>query len=210
MPHEFSHVYSLIEINGEWVPADPSQKTRPLGWEPPAQWGYQVWGYSRGSITKTELPANLKGLGMPQENLKEKVVSWIMGMARGIRRRTAPAAVAPAPTPARQVTIEPVARPGNKFTEDSHVVNEYQGEPYDPEDHRYYGDYNDEGAGKYNMQRKEIVAETGEAIAVMYKLPRIYGPEYYKDRRLDDKMQTRIINRLPDLTAVKDGSPERS
>ena len=33
-PGHFSHVYSLVYVGVQWVPADPTFQTAPLGWEP--------------------------------------------------------------------------------------------------------------------------------------------------------------------------------
>lgn len=33
-PNDFVHVYSLVNVNGVWIAADPTFQTAPLGWEP--------------------------------------------------------------------------------------------------------------------------------------------------------------------------------
>lgn len=43
MPDEFSHVYTVLLINGKWLGADASVQKSYLGWEPGIQIGRQEW-----------------------------------------------------------------------------------------------------------------------------------------------------------------------
>lgn len=191
-PHEFSHVYSMVNIDGRWVPADPSQKDKPLGWEPPSHFGSQVWGYSRGELHVQDLPpsTSLKGLGMlgnPTVTIRNAVANLFSG------KKTA----APAPAEPKQ--------PGR-------VINRMIDPPYDPEEHDYYGDEGGDGGGKYNMEKPEDVYDPGEAVTIMAPLARIRPVDYnYGKRNLDQKFKGRqkFVDQLPDATAIRDGSPSR-
>jgi len=203
---EFTHVYSEININGEWVPADPSQKHRRLGWEPPLHFGSEVWGYSDGRLTRTSVPPStstqMKGLGMlgiqrPQRlDIKRAVMDLFSGRASQAQQ-TMPAI--------RQPVVQSVAQPRGQDE-----INPQRLPAYDPEEHTYYNDSESEGGGKYAMERPEMVSEPGSAITTIYRLPYVRPAIYNKNRRMDDKFKgemTRMSTPIPDLTAVKDGSP---
>lgn len=55
-PTHFVHVYSLVSLGGNWLPADPTFQSAPLGWEPPA--------------------ADLSRLGVPQPNAVSSRRDW--------------------------------------------------------------------------------------------------------------------------------------
>jgi hypothetical protein len=197
-PDEFSHVYVLIDIDNKWIPADPSQKTRPLGWEPPSYWGYQIWGYSTGVVRRIDAPAQSKTKGssmlgnfisgLGRLDIKSAVISWL-------NRRNNNAGLV-------SQTEVPTGR----------VSNPYVDRKYDPEDHSYYGDYGGDAGGGYSIESKEELYERGEAIGVIYPLPRIAAPSYHdrEGRNLDVKFEgrERYVDYPMDYNAVTHGTPE--
>lgn len=64
-PDEFSHVYTVIRIDGQWVPFDPSSSQARPGWRPPVDESKRkVWGEE--AIERT---LNMSGLnGMSNDN----------------------------------------------------------------------------------------------------------------------------------------------
>jgi hypothetical protein len=198
-PNEFSHVYSLIEIDGKWITADASQKTKPLGWEPPSHLGYEIWGYSSGKVKSRSMPPKMKGsqmlgnysLGQLGQvfDLKSAVIAWLN------RGKAKPGQItSKSELPAQRVN------------------NAYIDRPFDPESKSYYGDWGGDGSGKYNTGLKEEVYETGSAIGVLYPLPKIKPPSYHdrEGRNLNIKFagRERYVPYPPDLNAITHGTPE--
>lgn len=87
-PDRFSHVYSKILIDGRWVPADPSQKDKPLGWEPPKHYGLKSW--KEGETTGVGTVSGLGYLGGPRMR-NSQFISALLGKnteKRNTRRET--------------------------------------------------------------------------------------------------------------------------
>lgn len=82
-PDRFSHVYSKILIDGKWVSADPSQKTKPLGWEPPKHFGLKSWKEG-----ETSGVGNVSGLGQlgGSRMRNSEFISLILGEHRERRK----------------------------------------------------------------------------------------------------------------------------
>lgn len=170
IPNEFTHVYSMIALPvkgvDRWIPADPSQKDRPLGWEPPGDFGFQLWGFSRGRLTKRELPpSSLKGLGMPPKNIRDAVSDWITNKFG--RRRKAKSNTQINNTSQANIKSPRVIKAieGNKVVNiipppqsETPIVKDQK---FEFERRTYYGGTGS-GPGKYNEIPINPVIETGE------------------------------------------------
>ena len=200
IPREYTHVYSMIKVNGRWMGADASQKGRPLGWEPPRQWGAETWGYSNGTLNK-----KTEGATMADIRATSLEQSFIARFRRPAAKAAAPAVFTPAdPRPEPVPPAKPVARVP-KF------VNAYEGPAFDPDDIEYYGDFgdSDEPAGCYAKQRERLVFSRGPAVGVRTQLLRnrqvgnggvINDGERFAGR-------TRL-HRWTMQSSVKDGTPK--
>lgn len=182
-PNEFSHVFAQIEIDGNWVSADASQKTRVLGWEPPGGFPSEVWGYSNGTLHR------IKGIGemaTQSINMKELVLAWLNRKKKVVEVEAA----------------APEAKTYNKIIDPE----------YDPEEKNdYYGDSLAEGAGQYTQTRKETVYPEGDdALDELIPLPTVAPVNYSAEFDLDAKFEgaTRVVEIDPFLNGVTHGTPE--
>ena len=167
IPTDFSHVYPLVGINGKWVPADPSQKGKPLGWEPPRHNGAMVWGYSRGTLQNREEKPAMTGLsGLDGGGIEQRIIGWF----RARRAAAAPAtAAAPAPAASTDERIPNGRIPTSQLPDAIEVVaddssrrdmffDEGAGEPYDPDDVAFFGSYGGETPpGNFGVERFETL-----------------------------------------------------
>lgn len=207
MPNEFSHVYSLVQIDGRWIPLDPSQKMRPLGWEPPQGKNpalSQVWGHAKGMNGKS-VPQNnnVKGTGMAGLEMNP-IKTWAMGLFKRNRRQQLP------PQNQEHIIVEQ-KRPHIESDPEGKMTNLYPDVEFDPDDHNYYGDWGGENAGQYTIQRKELLTEPGEALNFLWPSPEVrpwdYGEYHHMDKKFGGKRTKRRV--LEDShNAVTDGTPE--
>jgi hypothetical protein len=125
MRGEFSHVYSLIFVNGKWMPADPSQQ-RPLGWEPERQWGSEVWGYSNGRLLRFKEAPAMKGINN-SGSIENNIINWFRNRKKGKAQAT-PAAIQAQATPAAvQAQVQPSAVEGRGIFDDESTRSYYGG-----------------------------------------------------------------------------------
>ena len=193
-PNEFTHVYSVVEINGKWVPADPSQKDRPLGWEPPRHYGMKQWGYATGKLTEK----NLKGLGMPNKpvGIRSIVAAVVGNMGRRRAQASRPIAVkAPAQKPSAFLVVE-------------------DPEVFDPDNKGYYGDQYGSPGGYHRVPEEAVPESGGKPVATVYNLRRYGAPiqSMYGERMMDQKFpgrMSRASNEPPLASAIKDGTAPR-
>ena len=221
-PGEFSHVYSVVYLNGVPVAADPSQKDKPFGWEPPSHFGRQEWGYSKGRLQVTDMPPSLKGLGMPQQVRGVDITRAVMNLVMNLGKRKAAPAVdtsqIPAGTPPDEAfvptaKVAPIQAQPQPSVVQRETVNPVRGPIFDAEEHSYYGDDEGSGGGAYGFEATENIQDPGEAIMTVYPLTQVRPAIYHdRERRLDNKFEgrQRFVDYPADATAVKDGSPERN
>lgn len=163
-PNQFSHVYSLIKVNGKWIPADPSQNVS-LGWEPPSHYGYKVWGYSGGYLKGK----NMGNLGSVQSRLsiKQRISNLISGKKQ---KKQVAKKKQPQVSPERQNTIEiqKIKQEPLGPVEPVIVPVDEGIEPYNQNEWGYYGDDEDDDPGTYQYTDYELEIDTGHAIEAKY------------------------------------------
>jgi hypothetical protein len=197
---EFTHVYSLVEIDGRWVAADCSQPYE-LGWEPPIHYGAEIWGYARGDITRRQVNG-LEGLGMTTDTeLKALIIQWLM-LTFGVSQADAAQTVAAASPEEIQAAAETATNAIQAATDVA--ISSPEALPlsvdlaeldlgetfYDQDHYTYYNDYDGQGAGRYAYQTVEPVGVLGPEINYMLRL-RQFNSRGFEQQSMDEKFSGR-------------------
>lgn len=186
-PYEFSHVYSLINIDGKWIPADGSQRHKEVGWDPPSHWGYQIWGYSNGILRKNEM-SGLGRIGMNKPvNLVASVVEFLNREMTGAARKV------------KKVITE---APRDQYENADAFFN--------PERGFFYG--GTPNPGRIDMQKLQKIHSPAKPTINMQTVPRRRATNYEQGRSLDKKFagRQRTVDYPPNEFAIKDGTPPGS